>query len=59
MAGTVWTAGGCASWYLDAGGRNTTLWPTFTFRFRERTSSFRVEDYHVRTGVPRALPVAA
>src|SRR5206468_1441149 len=26
MEGTVWTEGGCASWYLDAKGRNTTLW---------------------------------
>ena len=34
MAGTVWTAGGCASWYLDTHGHNTTLWPTFTWRFR-------------------------
>ncbi|HEV2075249.1 MAG TPA: NAD(P)/FAD-dependent oxidoreductase, partial [Thermoleophilaceae bacterium] len=40
MEGTVWTSGGCASWYLDASGRNTTLWPDFTFRFRRRTSSF-------------------
>jgi cation diffusion facilitator CzcD-associated flavoprotein CzcO len=33
MEGTVWTAGGCASWYLDSNGRNTTLWPDHTFRF--------------------------
>lgn len=26
MARTVWTTG-CASWYLDATGRNSTLWP--------------------------------
>ena len=32
--GTVWLAGGCASWYLDKHGHNTTLWPDFTFRFR-------------------------
>jgi hypothetical protein len=37
MAATVWTAGGCASWYLDAQGRNTTLWPTFAWRFRRAT----------------------
>src|SRR5262245_58486681 len=24
--GTVWTSGGCNSWYLDANGNNTTLW---------------------------------
>ena len=31
MKRTVWTTGGCASWYLDAHGRNTTLWPRTTF----------------------------
>lgn len=28
--GSVWNAGGCASWYLDAKGNNTSIWPTFT-----------------------------
>jgi cation diffusion facilitator CzcD-associated flavoprotein CzcO len=40
MARTVWTTGGCASWYLDAQGRNTTLWPGFTFTFRQLTRRF-------------------
>ena len=31
MARTVWSTGGCASWYLDEHGRNTTLWPRTTF----------------------------
>ena len=30
---TVW-ASGCKSWYLDDSGRNTTLWPGFTFVYR-------------------------
>jgi len=30
----VWTTGGCASWYLDDQGRNTTLWPGSTWRFQ-------------------------
>ena len=33
MQGTVWLEGGCASWYLDANGLNTSLWPDFAFRF--------------------------
>ncbi|MHB8341589.1 MAG: flavin-containing monooxygenase, partial [Mycobacteriales bacterium] len=33
LARTVWNVGGCASWYLDPQGRNTTVWPTFTFTF--------------------------
>jgi len=49
MQGTVWTSG-CQSWYLDAEGRNTTLWPDFTFRFRERTRHFDADSYELRVG---------
>jgi cation diffusion facilitator CzcD-associated flavoprotein CzcO len=45
MAGTVWTSGGCASWYLDEAGRNTTLWPGFTWQFRRHTRRFDVAAY--------------
>lgn len=45
MEGTVWTAGGCASWYLDTHGHNTTLWPTFTWRFRRATRAFQPAEY--------------
>jgi cation diffusion facilitator CzcD-associated flavoprotein CzcO len=45
MKRTVWTTGGCASWYLDAHGRNTTLWPGFTFRFRKITRRFDLGAY--------------
>ena len=48
MEGTVWMAGGCASWYIDSQGRNTTLWPGFTFRFRELTKRFDREHYELR-----------
>lgn len=44
MEGTVWTTG-CASWYLDASGHNTTLWPGFTFEFRRRTRHFDQKRY--------------
>jgi cation diffusion facilitator CzcD-associated flavoprotein CzcO len=36
LEGTVWSSG-CASWYMDANGRNTTIWPDFTFNYRKRT----------------------
>ena len=49
MAPTVWASGGCVSWYLDEHGRNTTLWPDFTFKFRARTRRFDIEQYDVRT----------
>lgn len=48
MRRTVWNAGGCASWYLDARGRNTTLWPDFTWRFRRRTRRFDAGAYELR-----------
>jgi cation diffusion facilitator CzcD-associated flavoprotein CzcO len=44
---TVWNTGGCASWYLDAEGRNTTIWPDHTFRFRSRTRRFDRSDYEL------------
>ncbi len=45
MAGTVWTAGGCSSWYLDSTGRNSTLWPGYVTGFRLRLARFRAGDY--------------
>jgi cation diffusion facilitator CzcD-associated flavoprotein CzcO len=42
--GTVWTGGGCKSWYLDENGKNSVLWPSFTFSFRRQTR-FRPEEY--------------
>lgn len=36
MDSTVWTTGGCGSWYLDAAGRNTTLWPGTAWSFHRR-----------------------
>ena len=48
MRATVWTTGGCASWYLDDTGRNTTLWPDFTWRFRNLTRRFDIAAYQVR-----------
>ncbi len=40
MKRTVWSTGGCASWYLDKRGNNTTLWPRTTFAFRGETAAF-------------------
>jgi cation diffusion facilitator CzcD-associated flavoprotein CzcO len=53
LAPTVWNAGGCASWYLDAHGRNTTLLPEFTWRFVLRTRSFDPRDYELEPGPRR------
>ncbi|MBF9134455.1 MFS transporter [Plantactinospora sp. S1510] len=49
MWDTVWLSG-CRSWYLDAAGRNTTLWPGFTASLRRRTRRFDLSDYHLLRG---------
>ena len=45
MRRTVWSTGGCSSWYLDRHGRNVTLWPRTTYTFRRLTSRFDTENY--------------
>jgi len=45
LEGTVWNSGGCKSWYLDAKGRNSVIWPGFTWPYRRLTSSFDPADY--------------
>ena len=42
---TVWSTGGCASWYIDKTGRNSTLWPDATWRFRRRVEEFNPAEY--------------
>ena len=55
MKRTVWSAGGCDSWYLDSHGRNTTLWPYSTIDFRRRLASFDADAYTLtRAGSPVA-----
>jgi cation diffusion facilitator CzcD-associated flavoprotein CzcO len=57
---TVWNRGGCQSWYLDSEGRNTTLWPTFTFTFMRQLAAFDANDYLVQPRVrqPAEAPAA-
>jgi hypothetical protein len=50
LDGTVWSTGGCSSWYLDANGRNAVIWPDFTFRFWRQTREFDALAYEL-TGV--------
>jgi cation diffusion facilitator CzcD-associated flavoprotein CzcO len=49
LAGTVWSTG-CASWYLDRTGRNATIWPDWTWRFRRRAA--RLDPAEYRLGAP-------
>lgn len=43
--GSVWTAGGCLSWYTDVTGRNSTLWPGSVRAYRRRLAKFDAGDY--------------
>jgi cation diffusion facilitator CzcD-associated flavoprotein CzcO len=53
--GSVWTAGGCESWYLHPRSHKlTTLWPDFMSQFRIENGTFRPEGYRVR---PNPLPL--
>ncbi len=52
MDGSVWTAGGCASWYLDRTGRNSTLWPGLAITFRRELRSFDREAYALHHAAP-------
>ncbi len=47
MKRTVWNTGGCTSWYLDASGRNTTIWPGTTAEFRRATRRVDLAEYSV------------
>jgi cation diffusion facilitator CzcD-associated flavoprotein CzcO len=57
LAKTVWSTGGCRSWYMTASGKNTTLWPGFTFEFRARTWRFDAESYRLVRFDDRRAPV--
>ncbi len=52
MEKTVWSSGGCASWYLDAHGKNVTLWPRTTVAFRLLTSRFDSDKYDLSARNP-------
>jgi cation diffusion facilitator CzcD-associated flavoprotein CzcO len=42
---TVWQSGGCKSWYQTRSGKNTAIWPGFTFTFRNRTKRVNEQDF--------------
>jgi len=47
LARTVWTTGGCSSWYQDDHGRVTTLWPGSTVRLRLQTRRIDLNEYRL------------
>jgi cation diffusion facilitator CzcD-associated flavoprotein CzcO len=52
LSRSVWNTGGCASWYLDKHGDNTTMWPGFSFEFRFTTRRFDPAAYHLSNTPP-------
>jgi cation diffusion facilitator CzcD-associated flavoprotein CzcO len=48
LKSTVWTSGGCGSWYLDADGGTSVIWPGYTWQFRKALSSFDPQAYELR-----------
>jgi cation diffusion facilitator CzcD-associated flavoprotein CzcO len=58
LQGTVWNTG-CASWYLDRTGRNATIWPDWTWRFRRRTARLDPAEYALDAPVAVAHAVPA
>jgi cation diffusion facilitator CzcD-associated flavoprotein CzcO len=45
LARTVWQTGGCRSWYQDENGKNTTLWPGYTFSYVWGTRKAKLGEY--------------
>jgi cation diffusion facilitator CzcD-associated flavoprotein CzcO len=53
--GTVWTSGGCKSWYLNENGRNINIWPGSTLGYHRRTMRFDASQ-HVLRGANAPAP---
>lgn len=57
LATTVWQLGGCRSWYQDAHGNNTTLWPGTVTEFRQRLAHAGLEDFD-EVDLPISIPAS-
>jgi cation diffusion facilitator CzcD-associated flavoprotein CzcO len=45
LAGTVFSTGGCQSWYMDSHGVNRTLWSGMTWQYWLATRRFQAAEY--------------
>ncbi len=52
LSHTVWTTGGCDSWYLDKSGEASAIWPSTASRYERWTRRFDVEAYTVARRAP-------
>jgi cation diffusion facilitator CzcD-associated flavoprotein CzcO len=58
LDGTTWTVGGCHSWYLDADGGTSALWPGYTWQFRRALQTFEAADYRLQAERSRSAAAA-
>lgn len=49
LADTIWTTG-CNSWYKNANGKVTVIWPGFTFNYKKVTEKFNPSDFIMQRG---------
>lgn len=49
LAGTVWSVGGCSSFYQGADGVASLNWPAETWKYRRATRRFDTAPYGIRT----------
>lgn len=53
LQGSVWNDGGCRSWYIDANGRNSAIYPWTTIDLRRRLAAFDLGSFSiVRAAIP-------
>ena len=52
LATTVWEVGGCTSFYRDANGRNASIYPDWTWRFRRDAGRWRPDAYRLQQRHP-------
>jgi cation diffusion facilitator CzcD-associated flavoprotein CzcO len=44
----VWSSGGCNSYYLKGmNGKNTSIWPGSTMKYRKETKKINIQDYNI------------
>jgi cation diffusion facilitator CzcD-associated flavoprotein CzcO len=47
LKGTVWQDGGCDSWYKDAHGKVTTIWPGSAVAYQKSVKTADLQDYRL------------
>ncbi|MCU1475761.1 MAG: 4-hydroxyacetophenone monooxygenase [Subtercola sp.] len=47
LRGSVWSTGGCTSYYVDDDGRNTIIWPHRASAFRRAVHTFDPSEYDI------------